>query len=154
MTKVKILGLACLSLCLLGACTTAPASAVLTFELALWLLNGVDITEPVLVDAVGEILLENLLNGLDILCSGLTEGTVEPEGLGLMTMVYDLSGNLIEELLGSGAACTSDAICEASTVKEWPTGLPWLGEVEQDSDGTFWGLGLGAGVMIGAHLVS
>jgi hypothetical protein len=144
-----MLGLALLSLCALSALMTASASAVLTYELALWLLNGNDIPigEPVLVDAVGELLLLNLLNGADLLCSGLFEGFVEAESLDLVTMVYDLltPQNLIEELVGLPVECTSDSICDANTGLAWPVNLPWLTELEQDSiDGSFWELTFGA----------
>src|SRR5882762_1163543 len=142
--KIQMLGLALLALCALSALMTASASAVLTFELALWLLDGVDISSAVLVISEGELTLTNLLNGAAILCSGLFEGFVEPESLDLVTMVYDLSSNLIEELVGSGMLCTSDNICSANTAEFWPIGLPWLTEVEQDNpDGTFWELTFG-----------
>jgi len=95
--KIQMLGLALLALCALSALMTASASAVLTFELALWLLNGIDITSAVLVDSEGELTLTNLLNGAAVLCSGLFEGTVEPESLDLVTMVYDLLSNLISK---------------------------------------------------------
>src|SRR5882762_5285655 len=142
--KIQMLGLALLALCALSALMTASASAVLTFELALWLLNGIDITSAVLVDSEGELTLTNLLNGAAVLCSGLFEGTVEPESLDLVTMVYDLLSNLIEELVGLAVECTSDNICAANTALAWPIGLPWLTEVEQDNDGTFWELTFGA----------
>jgi hypothetical protein len=146
--KVQMLGLALLSLCALSALMAASASAVLTYELALWLLNGADVTGAVLVDAIGELLLLNLLNLADLLCSGLFEGTVEPESLDLVTMVYDLSliQNLIEELVGTPIECASDNICDANSGLVWPVNLPWLTEVEQDSvDGSFWELTFGAG---------
>jgi hypothetical protein len=145
--KIQLLGLAWLSLSALCALTATSAFAVLTFELALWLINGNDVTRPVLVDAVGELTLLDLLNGAGVLCSGLSEGFVEPESLGLLTMMYDLLSpqNLIEELVGLANECTSDAICDASSALLWPIGLPWLMEVEQDNpDDTFWRLTLGA----------
>jgi len=140
-----MLGLALLSLCALSALMTASASAVLTFELALWLLDGADVISPVLVDSLGELLLENLLNGAAIECSGLFEGFVEAESLDLVTIVYDLSGTLWEELVGSGVACSSEKLCTEGRGKAWPIKLPWETEVERDPEnGLFYELTLGA----------
>ena len=116
--KIQILGVALLALFALSTLVSASASAVLTFELALWLVNGADFVGALLVDATGELLFENLLNAASFDCSGELEGTVEAESLNLVTAVWDLELlNVIPELGsdGTGVLCTPLNIC--STVE-------------------------------------
>jgi hypothetical protein len=146
--KVQMLGLLVVLASALSGLVTASASAALTYELALWLLNTADITSPILVDSEGELFLENLLNLASILCSGLFEGVVEGEGLDQVTMVYDLASpqNLIEELVSTPILCTSDNECAANTAQIWPINLPWLTEVKKDVEsGLFYDITLANG---------
>lgn len=144
MRKIHILGAALVAMVALSALVVSSASAALVFELALWLLNGADLTVADPVDAVGTLLFHNTSNGGTIDCSGLFEGSVGPSSLDEITMVWDLSTpqRLIEELVGTGLLCEALASCENSTdVEIWPLNLPFLTELEQDSEtGKFYDL--------------
>jgi hypothetical protein len=143
--KIQALGLALVAMAALSAFASAAASA-LTFELALWLFNGSDIVNPVLVTSVGELLFLNVLNGAIIHCHGQFEGFVENESKDQITMVWNLElTHLIEELVGAAIECESLAVCDAGSALIWPIKLPWRTEVEQDPEGpTFWELTFGA----------
>ena len=134
----------------------ASASAALVFGLALFLLNGADLTVADLVDGVGTGLYHNTSNGVTIDCSGLGEGRVGPGSEGEVTMIYDLSGRLIEELTGEGLLCEGLAGCENSTdIEVWPMNLPYLSELEQDNEtGKFYALSVPNvnGLLPAAHL--
>ena len=135
MRKIQILGAALVAMLVLGALAVSSASAALVFELALWLLNGADLTVADLVDIAGTLLFHNTTNGAIIDCEGLFEGTVGPGSEDEITMVYELLGRLIEELTGEGLLCEALASCENSTdVEIWPLNLPFLTELEQDSE--------------------
>ncbi len=144
MRKIHILGAALMAL--LACSALATSASALTFELALWLLNGNDVAGEVLTKSEGEILFENLLNGAHFTCSGVFEGTVNTNSAGTVTMVYALGtgGRLIEELAGEALLCKEEN-CEKPEI--WPIGLPWKTELEQDSEdvpATFWVLTTGA----------
>jgi hypothetical protein len=146
--KVQMLGLLVVLGGTLSGLIAASAAATLTYELALWLINGADITSPILVDSETEFFLENLLSLANVLCSFLFEGTVEGEGLDQVTMVYDLASpqNLIEELVGTPVLCISGNECENDTAQIWPINLPWLTEVKKDvGTGLFYDLTLANG---------
>jgi hypothetical protein len=106
---------------------------LITFLLAVWLLNGVAITSAVLVGSSGELLLEdtNVL-GLkaQVLCSGILDGFVEPESLDLITDVLTLAGEEVNltSLEVPALACTNEANCPEPLV--WAVKLPWETEVE------------------------
>jgi hypothetical protein len=111
----------------------------LLFLLAEWLLNGAAVTTPVLVEATGELLLEdtNVL-GLkaQVLCSGILDGFVEAESLDLITDVLSLLGGEVSliPLEGTALACTNEANCPEPLV--WAVKLPWPTEVElMEADG-------------------
>lgn len=147
MRKIQIFGIALVAMCAFSALIGTQAFAVLTFELAQWLANGALIAEPLLSDAVGGLLFEDLLTSASFLCSGLLEGTVGPDSEDEITMVYDLSGRLIEELdeatATNGLVCENIKLCSKSEV--WPVKLPWLTEVELDVEtGLFYELTFGA----------
>lgn len=149
MIKIKALGLALVAMFALSAMVVATASAELAFELALWLNNGSDINSELLEDQEGSFEVEDALSGAAFLCSALFEGTVGPGSLDLITMIYDLVGNLVEELDEAGATkgleCEGVKICETPS-EIWPLKLPWLTEVEQNlPDGTFWELTFSGG---------
>lgn len=119
----------------LSALGVSSASAALVFELALWLLNGADLTVADLVDTEGELTLKNVSNGGTIDCSFLAEGTVGPGSEDEITMIYDLAGKLIEELVNNGILCLGLPNCvEEMDAEVWPLHLPWLTELEQDSE--------------------
>jgi hypothetical protein len=105
-----------------------------TFLLAEWLEASLGITETMLVETTGELLLENekapIVGKVDIVCSGILVGDVGPDGAGDITEVLNLSKELISStpLEGTGMLCTDDTNCESP--KLWPVGLPWLGLLE------------------------
>jgi hypothetical protein len=137
-----------------SACTTEVALGTGAFEdllflLAVGLLNGTAITSPLLVEATGEVLLEdtNVL-GLKavVLCSGIGLGVIESESKGLITEGLTLSGTAVSKvtLEGTGLACTNDANCPEPLL--WSVKLPWEVEVvllETDRGSFFIALALG-----------
>ncbi len=134
-----------------SAAITSSAFAALEFTLAQWLINGARLTAEHLTDSVGELLLENVLVGAQLLCSGLFEGTVGPESADLTTMVYNLEARLIEELAGEALLCTNEKTCEKAEV--WPTNLPWTTELELDTtEEKFYELTKGTGGEPGYHV--
>ncbi len=114
-----------------SAAITSSAFAALEFTLAQWLISGARLTAEHLSDSVGELLLENVLLGAQLQCSGLFEGTVGPESADLTTMVYNLEGKLTEELTGEAILCTNQKTCEKA--EAWPVNLPWTTELELDT---------------------
>jgi hypothetical protein len=137
MRKVYLFGLALLGVFAFGtaAASSAFAEKVTGSTVAFWLVNGVAPANGVALnaDVEGELLLRDL-NAGEVLCSGLFEGTIENTaaegGVGLITMVVELTtGNLIE--LGVRAlSCTNDAgstFCEEGhPIEVWAQNLPWL----------------------------
>lgn len=132
MRKIQLLGIAALVVvCAFSALSTASASAA--FTLAEWLVGGAKFTGELVADTLGGLLLENTSSGGAILCSGLFEGTVAENGKDLITMVYNLSGTLIEELDETGAtggiSCEGEKICGTGS-EVWPLHLPWVTDLE------------------------
>jgi hypothetical protein len=156
--KIHVLGLALVAMFALSAVATSAASAELVYELALWLINGNDVVNPILVVATGDLLFHNLLNGAILHCSGQLEGWIENNSLDLITMVWDLEllVLIVELSTGPSISCESLAICEANTGLTWPQGIEpngWVTEVEEDPVGVFWELVFGAGYHIECHVV-
>ncbi len=148
MRKIQVFWMVLVAMCAFSAFASTQAFAALTFALAQWLANGNLILEALLSDAVGGLLFEDLLTGAAFLCSGLFEGTVGPESADEITMVYNLAGELIEELdeanATKGLVCT-ESLTLCSKVEIWPVKLPWLTEVELDVEtGLFYELTTGA----------
>lgn len=108
----------------------STAAFGLTFELALWLINGVEPAAAVVSDTEGGLLFKNVLNNAELLCEGLFEGTVGPNSTGTVTKVFSLGGTEIGNLVGASLACTNVKLCEKAEI--WPVNLPWTTEVEQD----------------------
>ncbi len=148
MRKIQVFWLVLIAICAFSALASTQASAALTFALAQWLANGNLILEALLSDTIGGFLIENLLTGAAFLCSWLFEGTVGPESADEITMIYTLSGGLIEELdetsATGGLVCT-EGLTLCSKAEIWPVKLPWLTEVELDVEtGLFYELITGA----------
>jgi hypothetical protein len=119
--------------------SAVPAFA-LTFEPALWLDNGSDVLELTSTDQEGGITLENVLNGAAILCEGIFDGSVGPEGESEITSVLLLSGTLLPSLDETGAtggwSCTGVNLCSTGS-EEWPLNLPWHMNLVED-EGVFY----------------
>ncbi len=115
-----------------GAMVAATASAEsLPTLLAEWLVNNVGVTATLPVDSEAqELLLETktVLGNVDVLCSGLFDGTIGENGVDELTELLSLNGELISLTALSGLAleCVSDttSLC-ANPAKVWAVNLPW-----------------------------
>jgi hypothetical protein len=93
--------------------------------LAEWLLSGVAVTSD-LAEERGELLLEDLNNGVAVLCSFALDRVLEADGFGLVTEVLTLGGARVA-LGGAGLTCLGEKNCVAEEDAElWPERLPWL----------------------------
>jgi hypothetical protein len=100
------------------------------FLLAEYLENGVGITETMLVETTGTLLLENskapVVGKAAAECTGILVGDIGPDGADDVTEVLNVKKELISSitLSGLGLSCLDETNCESATV--WPVGLPWL----------------------------
>jgi hypothetical protein len=135
MKTFHLLGLAVFAILALSAVVASTASA--EFLLAEWLWEGNHITSALLVESSGELLLEDSGTGIDILCSGILDGFVEPESLDLITELLDLTGLIaisLTALVEPGLACEShSSLCVEPLV--WAVNLPWETELELEEPG-------------------
>jgi hypothetical protein len=135
------------------AVVTAGAASAETTLLAEWLVSGVGVTALTSVETSGEVLVATLVLGVeavDILCSGIFDGSVGPSGEDEITAVLTLSGVEVgKELVGTPLSCTVDTSVgkecgEVGGLAEiWVDGLPWHGLLVLMESGEFLGLGLG-----------
>jgi hypothetical protein len=125
------------------AMNAVSASAAQTTLLALWLFNSTNVEAPLNIEAEGELTLEDTKGGLTggaatVLCSGILDGTVNPESLGYISEVLTLgtTKELIETtpLVELGLECTN--LKECTTPLVWAVGLPWESELELVEEGT------------------
>ena len=139
MRKIQVLGVALLALFAFGALTAVSASAVNTYLLAEWLLNGVAIgaSETNLVEIDGTLLMEDtkavLGSPAAIRCTGSFDGWVGPNSLGYISEILSAAEEPISTspLTGLALTCTSETGCESNTAPlVYPVGLPWESEVE------------------------
>ena len=127
-TGVGVAILAVLALSALALASTA--SAAVTFLLAEWLENLVGISETMLVESGGELLLENIkapvVGNAGVLCSGILDGDIGPNGADDITELLNLEDLLIDPIPLNELAllCSNDLNCETSKV--WAVHLPWL----------------------------
>jgi len=105
--NIKILGLA-----LFAAFAFSAFAAASAFAVSEWLFNGapIGVGSELATHTVGTLVLDvlsatgtELLNVID--CSVLFEGTVGAGSVNLVLDVFDLLGNLIEELEGTSLTC-------------------------------------------------
>ncbi len=141
MKRSQIVFVALVAMFAFGALTVESASAV-TFLLALWLVKGVAVAEPLNAQAEGELTLEdrNVIVNSAVLCSGILDGTINPESLGVVSEVLTLNGVTtisLTALTEPGLECTNVRKCEEPLV--WAVNLPWDTEVElvEDEGGPF-----------------
>jgi hypothetical protein len=124
----KILGLVFIAV---FACTAFVAVATAFAEttlLAEWLRNGVSITELMSTESEGGILLEDKKFGAAILCEGIFDGSVGPNGEDETTEILTLTGAVINLEAGKLVSCVNDpgSSCEAeAAILAAPEGLPW-----------------------------
>lgn len=140
MKRLNLLGIALVAVFAITVVVAATASAV-EFLLALWLVGGVAVAANLPADAEGELLLEDnktALGKINILCSGILDGTVGPESkdeltklLSLGTLHTDISTIVLTE---PGLPCTDQSgLCGEPLV--WAEELPWDTEAELMIDG-------------------
>jgi hypothetical protein len=146
MRKLHVLGAALAALFALGVLTASSASAV-TFLLAEWLAGAVGITTTQLVDiesGPNKILLGEtipLIGKIDILCAGIFDGSIGPNGADDITELLTLGGALVDltPLAEPGLLCEDakepgTVACPEPLV--WLDNLPWLTLAELMVDGT------------------
>jgi hypothetical protein len=141
MKMFRMLGAALLALFAFGVLTAASASAVPTFLLALWLVNGAEATE-LATTTTGELLLEDTKTTIGVVavkCSGILDGWIGPNSLDYVSEVLSLTGGAISStaLTGTALECAEETgSCPSPLV--WPVNLPWETEVElMEDSGTF-----------------
>jgi len=138
MSRFKILGVALVAVFAVSLVVAAMASAV-EFLLALWLLNNVAVSSPVLVDIEGDLVLSNKNAGglgitVEVLCEGIFDGFVESESKDLITELLELNGTTgisHTPLVEPGLLCvdvSSGHTCAEPLV--WAEELPWGTELE------------------------
>ncbi len=131
MKSFRSFGVALIAMLAFGTVAAASASAEITTLLAEWLVNNVAVTTT--LPAVGEtetLLLgsQTILGNLDILCGGLFDGTIGPDGSDEAVELLNLSGEQIslKGLEGLALECASDttSLC-TNPAKVWALNLPW-----------------------------
>jgi hypothetical protein len=116
-----------------GVCEEELAEDVNEFEqilllLAEWLVAGLEITTELNTEASGELLLEDTKTALgasDILCSGILDGTIGPDGLDVTSELLTLGGVAVSltALSGGALTCEEHSICSEPLL--WAINLPW-----------------------------
>lgn len=136
MKKLYTFGLALAAVFAFGAFVVVPAFAVSQILAG---SPGVPITAMLELQTTGEIILHNLTNGAEVLCSGTFDGLVEPGGVqGAINEVLMLDGTLLAEntpnLAGTSVAgddieCIKVKVCENEPVLVVAWNLPWSTEI-------------------------
>jgi hypothetical protein len=129
MRKLRVIGLAAVAVFVFAAISSASASA----EVALWLANGNDIGVLTNSQATGELLLENvipLIGTIDVLCSGIFDGSVGANGEDEVTKVLNLAGVEEKPLKCAVHATTNASLCANNEeAKVEPIHLPWVSQL-------------------------
>ena len=137
MKKIHLIGLSLFAVFAFSAVAVVSSASALE---SVWLVNGLRPAEGVSVDSEGELLLEDVKEEVDLLCSGLNEGLVGGDASGNnptwdeVTSITDLEGKKpILCKFGKNAngterrgACEPEA---SSSPEAAPDGLPWLTEL-------------------------
>lgn len=136
-----MMGVALAALFAFSATVAASASAV-EFLLAEWLINGSPVTTTTASKSEGELELVDTKTSVGeakLLCSGVLDGTVGPNGEDSITELLSLSGTAISltALSGTALTCTGDQNC--GSPKVWAVHLPWktLLELMEDEGASF-----------------
>lgn len=90
------------------------------------------------VSATIEFLLEDLLAGLAVHCSAISDGMVGPGAADLHEKILNLGGEEISStpLAGLALTCLGESPCEAiEDGRAWPVGLPWTSLLEMMTGG-------------------
>ncbi len=107
---------------------------LVTFLLAEWLVGGVAVTTTLLVTSPGELLMEDEKGPLGakgtVLCSGILDGTIGPNGEDEITELLTLAGAAVglTGLSGTALLCNGQEGCLTGTenAEVWAVNLPWL----------------------------
>jgi hypothetical protein len=135
MRKFQLLGVALAAVFAVAAMTVASASATPVFLLAEFLVNGAAIPTGTTkaTDSEGtEILVEETILGIkiDVLCSGIFDGTVGPNGVDEITLLLSLAG--IEVTLANMLECTNSSNCPEPLVSAVDLPYPTLAELMEE----------------------
>jgi hypothetical protein len=132
MRRFKLLGVVLLALFAFGVLTAASASATIVFLLAEWLAGGVGLTAELLVESEGELELVSLNAGgfgitTKLLCSGILDGTIGPNGLDFISDLLTLAGVEIPltALTGTALLCLEVTGGNCTEPEVWASGLGW-----------------------------
>jgi hypothetical protein len=143
MRNIQLLGITLMAVCAFGSLVATSAFA-LTFETAKWLVKGEEATAGTKTETIGGFLFHNLETGAEILCEGILDGTVGPNGEDSITEVLSQTGIKIPELdqeSGTeGPSCVKDEgneTCAGGDIEVWPVGLPFLGVLMLDESKYF-----------------
>src|ERR1700735_4143794 len=109
------------------------ASAAIVTLLAEWLLGGKAVEATLSVQTRGELLLEDKKATLGIkamlLCSGILDGTIGPDGEDEITEILSLAGvaTSLTALSGTALLCSGQEGCNTGTENDeiWAVKLPW-----------------------------
>lgn len=126
-------------------CTKELATAnspfeLVTFSLAEWLVAAGAVTTTLLVESSGLLTLEDKKGPLGVrgavLCSGILDGTIGPNGEDEITELLRLDGVTavsLTALSGNALLCDGQAGCNTGTgnAEVWAVNLPWLTSVER-----------------------
>jgi len=111
-----------------STCTTQATGEfeLVEFLLAEWLENLIAISETMLVETTGTLLLANtnaavIKTEAAVECGGTLDGDIGPSGADDITEVLGIS---LIALSGTSLSCKDERDCESSKV--WAMNLPWL----------------------------
>jgi hypothetical protein len=134
MKKLHIVFLALFAVLAFSAVAAGSASAEVTL-LAEWLFNGAAITALLPLEATGEGLIATLVLGIEavgILCRGIFDGSVGPNGEGEVTKVLnsakeEIGSNLVGLSLSCEVETSFNSECGAvgGLAEIWVDNLPW-----------------------------
>ena len=107
---------------------------LISFLLAEWLVKGEEVSTTLLVEATGTLLLEDLKATLGIkakvLCTGILDGSIGPNGEDEIIEVLSSTGGAISTtaLSGTPLLCSGQEGCTTGTENDevWAVHLPWL----------------------------
>ena len=141
MKRIHALGLTLVAVVALSATVASTSSAAVTFLLAEWLIGGEKITAALAVEQSGELNIINTNGGgagirIEILCTGILDGTVGPASAGEITELLNPAKEAISLTALSGLAleCANTKNCTEPLF--WYVGLPWKTELELMEDTT------------------
>jgi hypothetical protein len=134
--KHQMLGLSLVAVFAFSAIIATTAFGA-EFLLAEWLLSGAAITELISTTTEGKLLLEDekvpIAGKVSVICEGVLDGSVGPNGEDEITEVLNLSGTKIT-LGGTELTCEKQSECEEAA-KVAPIDLPWDTELQLEEPG-------------------